>query len=114
MTVVTEESKQTCKESQYLDDSTKTCKYLQIYFGSFDDLIDVYYDPSGSSELRLLSSASAVKKKLIAFSDTEIKVQLDFEDPLKVRPHHNLEVKLHFDAFDTGVGQSNIEIPLVR
>ena len=62
------EIKKNCPETKFLDDTTNTCKYLEIYFGSFEELFDVQVmkvDVKNSKETgRML--CYELKKKIVS------------------------------------------------
>jgi hypothetical protein len=82
-------TKKTCPETQYLDEQTNQCVFLQIYFGSFNEIFDVKVLTTDSNDPKSSRRTlkAGVRQKLVSVSDKEFVMQLEFTDPLEVTPN---------------------------
>lgn len=101
-------------ESQYFDKKTETCKYLEIYFGKFDELFQVEILRNDGNGGRRRLKAEEFKMKIARLDEYEIGVRLDFADPLSVGPEDIVEIDVKFDGFEKGLEKNHIEYPIPR
>lgn len=100
-----------CKATEYFDNQKKECVRLQIYFGDFSDLFSLNIRKGKSQDsseeeistgARLLASEEFAVKILNITSD-EIKIQLEFTNPLSVTPYDSILMGLDFSSFEKGI-----------
>jgi hypothetical protein len=79
---------------------------LEIYFGEFSDLFEITFKQGSAvgeehaGTRRLMPKG--LTKKLVRMTDSQIDVQIDFDQPLDVTPYDKLEIKLVFNPFEKG------------
>ena len=85
-----------CSETQFLDEQTGKCLYLQIYFGHFEALFDVQLEAAPDPKSGRRMKAELLKKTFVSATDREFVVQLKFKNPLEVTPNDLLRITTDF------------------
>ena len=89
---------------------------LQIYFGNFDELFSVSaFKGNEDVSLTRRMLASEVMQVIKSVTNNEIKIQLEFANPLEVSPHDSLLIDINFKEFNKGLdNQGPIKKPCTR
>ena len=86
-------------EIEYLNEETKTCDLIDIYFGKLEDMIKVRYQPSRPGR-RLQANQSQQLFEVIEASGSDLVIQLIFDHPESVSDDDEIDIALDFSFLE--------------